>query len=153
MKKLYTAVVMLGAVALGAQAEAYRSVAINLANGNKVEINLTDELTAAFTPTNLVVEDGTSTVEVPRKDIRSFTFQESAGIADVTAQAPSQRIEGGAMIFTGLPADSKIEVYTVAGVLIDSAVATGEYRFDLSGVNGALIVNVNGVAYKIAANR
>ncbi|MDE6248889.1 MAG: hypothetical protein K2M72_01550 [Paramuribaculum sp.] len=152
MTKFYTALALFGALAFGANAEGYRFVAISLANGNQVAISLTDDLTASFTATNLVVEDGNQTIEVPRKNIESFTFSKTSGINEVTADAPASHIEGGAMVFSSLPEGSVIEVYTVAGVLVHSAVASGDYRFDLGGVTGTLIVNVNGVAYKIAAN-
>lgn len=151
MNKFYTALAMLGAVAFGSNAEGYRFVAIELSNGNQVAIHLTDDITASFTTANLVVDDGNKTIEVSRKNIQSFTFSKSSGIAEVSSDSPASYVENGVMVFTSLPESSVIEVYTVAGVLVHSAVASGDYYFDLAGVNGTLIVNVNGVAYKIAA--
>lgn len=152
MKHFYTAIAML-AMSLCASAEGYRSVAVNLADGSKVEINLADELSASFDDENFIITGGEQDVTVPRSSIQSFTFstKEISGIDEVGADVAAPVISGGMMNFTGLPAGSVVAVYTPAGVLLRSEQAEGDYSLELSTLPaGTVIVKVNNVAFKIA---
>lgn len=151
MKKIYTAVTMLAAIGLGLSAQAYKSVAVNLKDGGKVEINLTDDLSATFDEENLLVTAADREVEVPRNTIQSFTFSTVAGIDGTEADGVVPVLTGDNLAFGNLPEGSTVEVYTVAGVLLSKVAVAGEYTLPLETLpTGTVVVNVNGVAYKIA---
>lgn len=151
MKHFFTAIILL-AVSLCASAEGFRSIAVNLTDGTKVEINLSEDLRASFSDENLVVSGGETDIEIPRASIKSFTFSELSSLKDVTAEAGAPVISGGVMTFTALADGTAINVYNVAGALIFSDKASGDYTLDLSALSGSpVIVTVNEVAYKISA--
>ncbi len=142
----------MAAVSFGASAEGYRSVAVNIIDGSKVEINLADDLTAAFDEENLLIASDGQDVAIPRATIKSFTFsdKEVVGLDQVSAGA-APVVSGGKMIFTELPAGSVVAVYNTAGALLTEQKASGDFTLDLSTLPAqTVIVNVNGVAYKIA---
>ena len=156
MKHLYTALALTASVAFGAHAEGYRSVAIHLNDGSKTEIRLSDDLKATFTSDQLVVHSTDKTVSVAKNRIQSFTFseEEPLGVADPEAASAAPRITGSTMTFDGLAEGTSIAVYAVSGALLHSAVASGSYSIDLSGLPaGVCIVKVNEVSYKISTNR
>lgn len=152
MKHFFTAIAML-AMSLCASAEGYRSVAVNLADGSKVEINLADKLSASFDDENFIITGGTQDVTVPRADIKSFTFstQEISGVDEVGADTAAPVISDGKMSFSDLPAASVVTVYNPAGALLLSEKAEGDYSLELSKLPaGTVIVKVNNVVFKIA---
>lgn len=153
MKQFYTALAFM-AMTLFASAESYRSVAVNLTDGSKVEINLTDELSASFSETNLVVTGGDRDVSVPRSSIKSFTFSTKTGIESADATNYTPEISGGVMRFTNLPESTVISAYDIKGALLFQTVTSGEYTLDLTETGStAVIVKVNETAYKIATTR
>ncbi len=156
MKKIYTLIALLAASGLVSQAQTFKSVAVNLKDGSKVEINLADDLSATFDNENLFITTGDQDISVLRSQIESFIFSDQAisGLDEVTDSGHEPVITGGSMVFGDLPDGSRIEVYTIAGSLVSEAVASGTYTLGLDTLpSGALIVKVNGVAYKIAARK
>ncbi len=156
MKKIYTALALLAAVGLGSGAQTFKSVAVNLKDGSKVEINLTDDLSATFDEENLLVTAGDQDVAVPRGTIESFTFSDKAfsGIDTPQADGAAPVVSGGNLVFGNLPEGSRVEVYSISGALVSEVVVSGEYTLGLDTLPaGAVVVKVNGVAYKIAARR
>lgn len=152
MKHFYVAFAML-AMSLFASAEAYRSVAVNLTDGSKVEINLTDEFSASFTDGEFVVTGVAADITVPRAQIKSFTFstKQYTGVEEVATDGTEPVFSGNNMIFNNLPEGSVIAVYNMAGALLLSETASGTYTLDLSTISTSpVIVTVNKVAYKIA---
>lgn len=156
MKRIYTALALLAAAGISVSAQAYKSVAVNLADGGKVEVNLADDLSATFDNDNLLITGGGQDVAVLRSEIKSFTFSEKefSGIGNVSADGSAPVISGGSMVFSDLPAGSLVAVYTADGALVSQAAVNGAYTLDLSAMPaGTVIVNVNGVAYKIATRK
>ena len=144
------------AISLCATAAAYRSVAVNLTDGSKVEINLTDELSATFDDENLVVSGAGEDVTVPRANIQSFSFstKEVSGIGSVGADSDAPVISGGVMTFDNLPAGTVVSVYNMAGMLLRSEQVGGAYTLDLNSLTASpVIVTVNDVVYKIATKK
>ncbi|MDE6126312.1 MAG: hypothetical protein K2G30_05080 [Muribaculaceae bacterium] len=156
MKRIYTALALLAAAGISVSAQAYKSVAVNLADGGKVEVNLADDLSATFDNDNLLITGGGQDVAVLRSTIKSFTFSEKefSGIDNVSADGSAPVISGGSMVFSDLPAGSLVAVYTADGALVSQAAVNGAYTLYLSALPaGTVIVNVNGVAYKIATRK
>ncbi len=78
MKRIYSALALFAAAGLCLSAQSYKSVAVNLADGSKTEVNLSDDLSAAFDDENLVITGGDQNISVLRSSIKSFTFSEKA---------------------------------------------------------------------------
>ena len=147
MKKIYTALALLAAVGLGSGAQTFKSVAVTLQGGSEVEMKLTE---------NLLVTAGDQDVAVPRGTIESFTFSDKAfsGIDTPQADGAAPVVAGGNLVFGNLPGGSRVEVYSISGALVSEVVVSGEYTLGLDTLPaGAVVVKVNGVAYKIAARR
>lgn len=131
-------------------ADNYRSVAISLNDGSKVEIHLTDELSASFNEENLVVTGIDADVTVPKAKIKSFSFSTVSALEAVETGENAPRVEGGELVFDALPANSTVAVYNAAGQLVSSAKVAGKYSVSLAGIpKGVALVNVNGLTYKI----
>ncbi len=153
MKRIYSALALFAAAGLCLSAQSYKSVAVNLADGSKTEVNLSDDLSAAFDDENLVITGGDQNISVLRSSIKSFTFSEKAysGIEQVDGGASAPVLVGDSMVFSGLPDGSVVAVYPANGALVSQAAVKGAYTLDLSTLPaGTVLVNVNGVAYKIA---
>lgn len=58
------------------------------------------------------------------------------------------------MTFGNLPEGSVIAVYVVNGALLSQVTVSGNYVLSLSSLpGGTVIVNVNGISYKIALTK
>lgn len=157
MKKIYSALAIFVAAGLCVSAQVFKSVTVNLAGGSKTGVNLSDELVVVFNDEYLVITGGEQEVSVPRAQIESFTFSETeySGIDRVNVDPESAPVmHGGSISFSSLPDGSSVAVYTANGALVSQATVTGSYSIDLSTLPvGTLLVNVNGVAYKIAVKK
>lgn len=156
MKRIYSALALFVAAGLCVSAQAFKSVAVNLADGSKTEVNLSDDLSAVFDDENLVITGSDQDIAVPRSQIKSFTFSEKeySGIDRVNGDASAPVLVGGSMVFSDLPEGSVVAVYTANGALVSQAAVKGAYTLDLSTLPaGTILVNVNGVAYKIAVKK
>ncbi len=150
MKQLYTVLALL-ALSFSASAEGYRSVAVNLKDGSKVEISLSDDFSAYFNDTDLIVDDGHQNITVQRGTIKSFTFSTKTGVESIDNDVTAPVISGGIMSFTNLPSATVVSVYDITGALLWQEHASGDYTVDLSKFHAnVVIVKVNQVAYKIA---
>lgn len=151
MKILYLLIVMVLGVPFMSVADSYRSVAINLTDGTTVEVNLTDDLTASFDRENMFVTGADADITVPKTQIKSFVFNKEASLATVGADSTAPRIDGGNLVFDTLPANSELAFYDAAGRLLSSRRASGRYVVAFSELpKGVVLLNVNGVTYKIA---
>ena len=131
-------------------ADGYRSVAINLNDGTKVEVNLTDQLEASFQKDNLVVTGVDADVKVPKSAISSFTFSKLTGIGSVSAGSAAPVVEGGSLVFGELPDGTVVTVCSQNGQVISSATVSGFYSVSMASLpQGVVLVSVGGVTYKI----
>lgn len=156
MKKIFSAIALLAAVASGSAAPGYHSMRVNLNDGSNVEVSLAAEMNASFTKDNFVISGGENDIKVPRADIQSFTFHEAAsdGIENVGADNAAPVIDGDSMTFGNLPEGSVIAVYAVNGALLSQVTVSGNYVLSLSSLpGGTVIVNANGISYKIALTK
>ena len=113
-------------------------------------------MNASFTKDNFVISGGENDIKVSRADIKSFTFHEAArdGIESVGADNAAPVIDGDSMTFGNLPEGSVIAVYAVNGALLSQATVSGDYVLSLSALPAStVIVNVNGISYKIALTK
>lgn len=132
-------------------AAAYDRLSVHLTDGSKVDVTLCDEMSIAFTPTELVATTDGVDVKVARADISHFTHSAASGISDLESSDAGFDRNGNTLVFTGLNANSVITVCNIAGVEILRAVADGDYSLSLDGFShGVYVVTVNNVSYKIA---
>lgn len=126
MKRLFVALLALVGLAGSVAAQGYKSVAVTLKDNTKVEVNLTDELTAKFIGENFEIADGEQNFVIPRANIRSFVFSKAAGIKEIHTDAVAD--------FSNLPAGTVIRVYNTAGALLLQETATEAYSLNLSAL-------------------
>lgn len=132
-------------------AAAYDQLSIHLTDGSKVDVNLCDEMSISFTPTELVATTDGVDVKVMRSEISHFTHSSTTGISDVESSVAEYKRDGNTLVFAGLPEESDITVYNVAGVEVLKAQAEGDYSLSLDGYSqGVYVVTVNNISYKIA---
>lgn len=140
-------------MALGVSAANWHGMKVMLKDDSDVHILLTDSFVASFTDTDFHLENEKTKFDVPRVQISSMRFTEDAPAdsgTDAIADDAAPSIAGGKMIFSSLPAGSKIAVFTEAGIEVMAAVASGAYELDLASLpKGNCIVTVNRTSYKV----
>lgn len=150
MKQLYALLAIL-ALSFSASADGYRSVAVNLNDGSKVEISLSDDFSAYFNETDLVVDDGHQNITIQRGSIKSFSFSTKTGVESINNDITAPVVSDGIMSFSNLPVATDVSVYNITGALLWHEKASGDYFINLSKFHSnVVIVKVNQVAYKIA---
>ena len=82
-----------------------------------------------------------------------MSFTEDAPINTSVSEIGAETapvLADGKMCFHSLPADSRIAVYSVAGIEVFAAVASGDYELELSKLpQGNYIVTVNRMSYNV----
>lgn len=137
---------------LTAWASGYNCLRVHLSDGGKVDILLHSDLQVRFSATHLQAEGGNVNVEVPKADIIGFEHrhEEGSGIEEVAVETGGMTRSGDLLMFDGLPADSRVAVYTASGVAVRQAVVSGQSEVSLEGLAaGTYIVTANGKSYKI----
>ncbi len=149
MKKILLTVVCAFA-AIVAWSASYDKVSLDLNDGTKVDIALSEKLTFSFNETHLLVAGTDADFEIPKDKIVTFSHSGSTGLSEVAAESGVD-IQGRTMHFKGLPSGSVIKVYSLSGQCRESATAEGDYVFELDKLPaGVYIVTVNNVSYKIS---
>lgn len=152
MKKVLT--LLVSALMLGMSASAtdgYRSITINLNNGRQTVVDMTDNLSASFTTENLVISGITADLEIPRAQLKSFTFgTESAGVNTISVEESKPLLSSDKISFNNLPNNTLIVVFNAAGQTLSSATVSGNYEINLSDQpKGVVFINVSGNSYKL----
>ncbi len=152
MKKVLT--LFVSALMLGMSASAtdgYRSITINLNNGRQTVVDMTDNLSASFTTENLVITGITADIEIPRTQLKSFTFgAESSGVSTISVEESKPLLSSDKISFNNLPNNTHIDVFNAAGQTLSSATVSGNYEINLSDLpKGVVFINVSGNSYKL----
>lgn len=150
MKILYPVIGMaLCALSMSA-ADGYRSIAVNLTDGTKVEVDLANSLQAAFIDDAFIITGAGADVAVPKTKIQSFTFSKTTGIDGAVDAGQAPRLEGGCLNFYALAENTAVTVCNASGQVVSEACVSGNYSISLSELpRGVVFVNVNGLTYKI----
>lgn len=145
------------AAAIAANAEGYRTLSVNQTDGTKVEVTLSDNLSAYFEEGLFVVTGTDAEVTVDQSQIKSFTFLTTSAIGEVAAPgSPAPVVAGGRVSVSGLAAGSQVSVCTAAGVVVASheLAEGGSVEVDMASfAAGVYVVNVNGVSYKVGLRK
>lgn len=132
-------------------AAAYDRLSIHLTDGSKVDVNLCDEMSITFTPTELVATTDGVDVKVSRSEISHFSHSTTSGISDIEYSGTDFGREGNSIVFSALPENSEISVYNLAGIEVLKTTVGGDYTLSLDGyAQGVYVVTVNNISYKIA---
>ena len=83
-----------------------------------------------------------------------FTYEDfsQTGITNLKNGEISFKLNGEALLFPSLKANSTVSLYSANGTLVFKQIVRkdGEYSFPISNLNtGVYMVNVNGLTYKI----
>ncbi len=141
------------AICLPAIASAnFNLITVNLADKQKVDIVITDDMNLKFTDTHLVAEGGKTDVSIEKSQIVNFIhrYDANAGIGEITSEEGYQ-YQGNSIIFHSLPAGSQIAVFTVGGIAVAQYEAEGDFTLPLDNLEkGVYVVSVNNKSFKIS---
>lgn len=152
MKKVLTLLASALMLSMSATAaDGYRSITITLNNGQHTVVDMTDNLSASFTTENLVVTGTTADLEIPRAQLKSFTFgTESTGVSSISVEESQPLLGSDKISFNNLPDNTPVVVFNAAGQTLYSATVSGNYEISLSNLpKGVVIINVSGNSYKL----
>ena len=154
MKKLFLLMLLplYGMVAVAD--ETINSLVVWAKDGTKVAYALADKPKVTFTETEMVITSNGIEVNYALENMVRFTYENSSitGITDLKNVETFFKLNGEALLFPSLKANSTMSVYSANGTLIfkQTVRKDGEYSFPISNLNtGVYMVNVNGITYKI----
>ena len=150
MKKKVLSVV--GLLLMGAATTmASNTLVLHLASGQTQRfVLLNEQPTISFTGDDVVVKTSTSEMVYAMTDVKFFNYETVATAIEGT-QADGLKIDGDRIVYDGLPAGCKVQVYDVAGHVCGSAVADENGHAVVSIVKfsaGVYMVNANNVSTK-----
>lgn len=122
-------------------------------DGTKVVYALAEKPKMTFVENELVVKTNNIEVNYNLDNMSRFTYDSGdiTGITNLKTERPFS-IQGEALIFPTLSANSTISIYSLNGSIVFKKKVRniGEYAFPLSSIAaGIYMVNVNGLTYKI----
>jgi len=149
MKKMILSVV--GLLLMGAAtAVASNTLVLHLASGQTQRFVLIDEQpTISFNGENVIVTTSTSELTYAMTDVKFFNYEtETTGIKTASG---GMKVDGDRIVYDGLPAGSKVQVFDVSGHLCGSATAdeSGHAVVSIAKFSaGVYMVNANNVSTK-----
>ena len=150
MKKQILSVV--GLLLMGAAtAMASNTLVLHLASGQTQRfVLLNEEPSISFNGDNVIVKTSTSELTYAMTDVKFFNYEtETTGIEG--AKADGMKIDGDRIVYDGLPAGCKVQVFDVAGHVCGTATAdeTGHAVVNITKFSaGVYMVNANNVSTK-----
>lgn len=122
-------------------------------DGTKVVYALAENPRMTFVENELVVKTNNIEVTYNLDNMSRFTYESGdiTGITNLKTERPFS-IQGEALIFPTLSANSTVSIYSLNGLIIFKKKVRniGEYAFPLSSLAaGIYMVNVNNLTYKI----
>lgn len=149
MKKFLLTLVS-GLFAVVAWSATYNIVSVDLSDGTKVDIALSDKLSFSFNATHLLVSGIDSDFEIPKEKIVAFSHSAHSGLNEVATDSTVD-IEGRIVHFKDLADGTVISIYNMSGNCLRSVITGGDYLLKLEELPAAVyIVKVNNVSYKIS---
>lgn len=115
------------------QGDGYHFFVVKAKDGTSTTFALADEPKITNDNGELTIQGRNSTFKIKLSDVQSFTFlQQTTGI-DSKIKDGDVRVTNDCVVFDGLPAGSKVSVYTADGTLVKNFVADG---------NGTVIIGL-----------
>lgn len=148
------ALLMAAALPFMANADGFRSIKVDVADGSTLMVNLTDGLKTKFTRNEIKFTDGADVnISLSKANVVHFTFVETSAIdaPETDTDATTPTVENRTLHFSNLPENSHIAIYDIKGRTTTRHEANGEFELNLEQLPaGVYVVNVNGISYKIA---
>ena len=154
-KILSVILLLLSTVAAGAAEQSETQLVVLTKDGQKIAFALSELPKVTFTQTELCIKVSDYEYVYPLSDMVRFTYEGvkiPSGITDIDTGEKVFSLTGDALVFSSLPEDSELRIYSVSGMLVfnKKVEQAGEYSFSLAGLAaGTYVVNVNGSTYKI----
>ena len=154
MKKIFLLLLLPLFSMMAVADEAINSLVVWAKDGTKVAYALADKPKVTFTGTDLVITSNGIEVNYALENMVRFTYEDfsQTGITNLKNGEISFKLNGEALLFTSLKANSTVSLYSANGTLVFKQIVRkdGEYSFPISNLKtGVYIVNVNGLTYKI----
>ena len=154
MKKIFLLLLLPLFSMMAVADEAINSLVVWAKDGTKVAYALADKPKVTFTGTDLVITSNGIEVNYALENMVRFTYEDfsQTGITNLKNGEISFKLNGEALLFPSLKANSTVSVYSANGTLVFKKTVSkdGEYSFPISNLKaGVYMVNVNGLTYKI----
>ena len=95
------------------------------ADGKVMNISLNEEPVTTYSDGQLIIRTTKTTVTFPLEQVVKYTYADASGISSPEAVGSKMSADGESITFTGLKANTPVYLYTVAGQLVNTVVATG----------------------------
>ena len=123
-------------------------------DGTMVVYALAEKPKVTFTETDLVITANGVEVNYSLENMARFTYEDNdaTAITNLQTDKTSIKLDGDALLFPALKANSTVSLHTLNGTLVfnKTVKVAGEYSFPLSDLNaGVYVVTVNGLTCKI----
>lgn len=152
MRFFYLMALLLG-TGLCVSAAVEDAVVVEMTDGAKKYIRMADSPRVYVTDTNIKVTSTGSDIELPRKEVRAWTFGEydfdAADIGLTSTDSPTAVTAGRTVTLGGLAPGSEGRLYDADGRLVDYASASSEGTMTLTTpASGAYVVKADGITFK-----
>ena len=153
MKKVILSVV--GCLLLGAAtAMASNELVIHMITGTTQRfVLINEEPTISFSGDNIVVKTNTTELVYAMEDVSYFNYENTpTEISGASSASDGMTIDGDHIAFSGLPAGSKIYVYSPSGkvCMMETVDADGNASLSISALpRGIYVINANKISTKI----
>ena len=122
------------------------------ANGKVMNISLNEQPVTTYSDGQLIITTTKTTVTFPLEQVVKYTYADASGISSPEAVGSKMSADGETITFTGLKANTPVYLYTVAGQLVNTVIATDQSKTVVSVSKfpvGVYVVKTNGVTFKI----
>ena len=122
------------------------------ANGKVMNISLNEEPVTTYSDGQLIIRTTKTTVTFPLEQVVKYTYADASGISSPEAVGSKVSADGETITFTGLKANTPVYLYTVAGQLVNTVIATGQSKTVVSVSKfpvGVYVVKANDMTFKI----
>lgn len=133
-----------------ATASAQSALVIELRDGSNAIFLLAENPRVTFAGEQLSIVSSSATMEFNRRDVKNWHFVDTpSSVENITAEAKA-KLEGGALLISGITDDTAIALYSVDGVAVKySAVIGGTCTISLDDIPaGIYIVKFNNTTFK-----
>ena len=122
------------------------------ANGKVMNISLNEQPVTTYSDGQLIIRTTKTTVTFPLEQVVKYTYADASGISSPEAVGSKMSADGETITFTGLKPNTPVYLYTVAGQLVNTVIATGLSKTVVSVSKfpvGVYVVKANDMTFKI----
>ena len=145
-KQLFTMLLLFVVAAASAQS----ALVVELRDGSNATFLLAENPRMTFAGEQLSIVSSSATMEFNRRDVKNWHFADTpSSVENITAESKA-KLEGGALLISGITDDTAIALYSVDGVAVKhSAVIGGTCTISLDDIPaGIYIVKFNNTTFK-----